>query len=249
MTSPIKPFNIPGRVILDGESGYAVNIPLSDQGFRYELSVNPEVYHRILAKRIELGIEIVDFPEAIAKKVPRKKMRWSDIPCPKCHAKNSMSEISYAYLPSQYDEIDIEINLIEHVGGHEPEIACRDCMWRGDKDELKDFWREFQGSDPLAKAPWHVEDLGKGMRARYQRTLSDSFNFDWGGTAGYRYGVDHHTQIHCERCCCTPTEDSGCNSPAAGHFTVGLKSKIPDLHRKWAEASAAFHLSDLVRHP
>lgn len=249
MTSPIKPFDIPDRVIIDVESGYAINIPLCDQGIPYEFLIEPEVYARILAKRKEIGIEIVDFPRARSKTVLKKKLRWTAIPCPRCHARNSMSEISYAYLPDAYDEVVIPINLTEHVGGHEPELACRECMWRGDKDELRTLWQDFQGSDPLAKAPWHVEDLGQGMRARWQRTLADSLNFDWGGTAGYRYGVDFHIQIHCERCCCTPTEESGCHSPAAGHFTVATKSKIPNLYRKWAEASAAFHLADLVRHP
>ncbi len=179
----------------------------------------------------------------------KKKVPWAAIPCPKCHAEKCISEISYAYLPGPYEEVEIKIKLIERVGGHEPEIACRQCRWSGSKDQLRDLWREFHGADPLAKARWHGEDLGQGMFVMYQRTLSDSFNFDWGGTAGYRYGVDFHIQLHCERCCCTPTKESGCNSPAAGHFTVGSKSDIPNLYRKWAEANAAFHLADQIRHP
>lgn len=249
MTSPIKPFDFPDRVIIDWESGYALNIPLSEQGIFSEFMIDPEVYSRLLAKRNGLGIEIVDFPGTGAKKLLQKRMRWNAIPCPRCHASNSMLVISYAYLPDAYDEVTIPINLTEHVGGHEPEIACRECMWRGTKDELRALWQEFQGSDPLARARWQVEELRKGIRARYQRALADSINFEWGGTAGFRYGVDFHIQIHCERCCCIPTEESGCNSPAAGLFTVATKSKIPNLYRKWAETSADFHLADLVRHP
>ena len=248
MTSPIKPFNIPARVIMDSESGYAINIPLCEQGIRYEFDIKPEVYSRILARRKEMGIELEDFPEATTKRVPKKKVPWAAMPCPKCHAEKCMSEISYAYLPNAYDEVEIKINLTERVGGHQPEIACRECMWSGSKNELKDLWREFHGTNPLAKAPWEVEDLGKGMRIRYQRTLANSFDFDWGGTAGYRYGVDFHTQIHCQRCCCNPTEEFGCNSPAAGHFTVASRGKISNLYCEWAEASAAFHLADPVRH-
>ena len=173
-----------------------------------------------------------------------KKRRWTSIPCPKCSAKNSMREISYAYLPNARErDAKCSIRMSERVGGNEPEIACIECNWRGSKNKLRELWYEFRGSDPLVNAPWGFEELGLGMRARFQRTLTNSFNFDWGGTAGYRYGVDFHTQIHCEICCCTPTVEFGCKSPAAGFFIVGSK-----VMRDWAVSNATFHLSDKKRH-
>ena len=155
-----------------------------------------------------------------------------------------MSEISYAYLPDARKwNAERSFRLSERIGGNEPEIACAECNWRGSKNTLSELWLEFQGANPLVNAPWGIEELGQGMRARYQRTLTDSFNFDWGGTAGYRYGVDFHTQIHCELCCCTPTVEFGCKSPAAGFFTVESKGMS-----EWAISNASFHLADRYRH-
>lgn len=57
---PVKSFEMPSRVILDSQSGYAVNIPLHYQ-FRFKIDVNSELLARIMAKRKELGIEIVDW--------------------------------------------------------------------------------------------------------------------------------------------------------------------------------------------
>ncbi len=95
---------------------------------------------------------------------------------------------------------------------------------------------------------WEVLDLGQGLTVRYYRTVTNSSQ-PIGGTAGYKYGVDLHDTIHCAECCCSASADYGCDQPAAGTFTIGIRyghHEAADLLRRTA---AECHLRDPVRHP
>lgn len=56
----VPPFDIPGEVFIDPQTGYAVNIPLGYQGYPGWQHDQPEVIQRIQLLRRELGIIIDD---------------------------------------------------------------------------------------------------------------------------------------------------------------------------------------------
>ena len=56
----VPPFDIPGEVFIDPQTGYAVNIPLGYQGYPGWQHDHPEVIQRIQLLRRELGIIIDD---------------------------------------------------------------------------------------------------------------------------------------------------------------------------------------------
>ncbi len=71
------PFDLPSTVILDDESGYAVNVPLIHQGYPYWWEDNPEAVARIMTRRRELGIEVDDFPNG---SLPERRTDIADQP-------------------------------------------------------------------------------------------------------------------------------------------------------------------------
>jgi hypothetical protein len=58
---------IPDVLVIDSASGYAVNVPVTEQNYPFWWNDRPEVYARILQTRTELGIEVVDFPDGVTK--------------------------------------------------------------------------------------------------------------------------------------------------------------------------------------
>lgn len=65
MTSPSKKFDIPEQIIVDLTHGYAINIPLENQGFKSMLDVPGDVLESIKEARKEFGLVIDDFPSPI----------------------------------------------------------------------------------------------------------------------------------------------------------------------------------------
>lgn len=57
------PFALPDKVIIDDQSGYAVNVPFIHQGYVGWWDDDPETTQRILDTRKRLGITVEDFPD------------------------------------------------------------------------------------------------------------------------------------------------------------------------------------------
>jgi len=58
---------MPDVLIIDSASGYAVNVPVTEQNYPFWWNDRPDVYARILQARKELGIELVDFPDGVSQ--------------------------------------------------------------------------------------------------------------------------------------------------------------------------------------
>jgi hypothetical protein len=177
-----------------------------------------------------------------------RNQRWDRLDCPKCGAKRSLSKYQYAQLPNScviYDNSP-RLDFLAYV--NQPELGCGFCSWEGSKKELREFWTEFPDGNPQTNAPWYLKKLESKMWVRYKTTLALTDFYSWGGTADYSKGIDYHTEVHCESCCCKPSTQFGCKNPAAGRFTV---SSYPNNvnWRNWCQVSATFHLSDGRRHP
>jgi hypothetical protein len=100
---------------------------------------------------------------------------------------------------------------------------------------------------PDADISWQVEDLGGGVVARYRRTIARKTRVI-SGTGGYREGVDFHSEIHCEACCCAASEAEGCRHPAGGFFVIGGRAGGASVWQISIATLAALHLQDPIRH-
>jgi len=68
----------------------------------------------------------------------KRKSAWTSLPCPGCGAKKTIREISYGYPAGPGDDTKFA------NGGCCPlldgaEISCRECDWRGSKEDLRIF--------------------------------------------------------------------------------------------------------------
>ena len=106
---------------------------------------------------------------------------------------------------------------------------------------------DFDYPSPDPDISWQVRDLGDGVIARYRRTIARKTRVIT-GTGGYREGVDFHTEIHCDACCCTPSEVEGCRHPAGGFVVISGRSGCASVWQISIATLAALHLQDLIRH-
>jgi hypothetical protein len=72
MIRPESSINIPDTVIIEPESGLAINIPVSQQWWPGWWEEMPDTYNRILELRKKHGIVIDDFPEGTERTVPKR---------------------------------------------------------------------------------------------------------------------------------------------------------------------------------
>lgn len=106
---------------------------------------------------------------------------------------------------------------------------------------------QFEYSQPNADISWEVKDQGGGIVARYRRTIALKTSAI-SGTAGYRKGIDLHTEIHCAECCCEATVETACRKPAGGFVIVGMQGGCPGTWEVLVSTMKASHLQDAVRH-
>lgn len=179
----------------------------------------------------------------------KRRAIWTSLPCPECGAEKSKLEIFSCFVQGT---LEMALNLLKsrQFVGRQTGFKCRQC--KRDEDEEFEEDNEFDYTPREIVRPagieWTVVDLGSGIFARHRRTIAMQ-SAKVAGTAGYRYGVDFHVQIHCHECCCTPSPDKACTNPAGGLFVSAWKSGYKSMWEPWAKSSAEYHLKDPVRHP
>jgi hypothetical protein len=65
---------IPKQLIVDAVSGYAVNVPVTEQDYPGWWNDRPEVYARIKQARKDLGIDVIDFPNGVSQPTDKIEM-------------------------------------------------------------------------------------------------------------------------------------------------------------------------------
>lgn len=179
----------------------------------------------------------------------KRLANWTSLPCPECNADKSRLEIFSCFVQGAY-ETGQNLLQSERFVGHPTGFKCRQC--KIDEDDDFEDENEFDYTPRENVLPrgieWTVVDLSQGIFARYRRTIAMQ-RAEVAGTVGYKYGVDFHVQIHCQKCCCAPSPDKACAKPAGGRFTAAYKSGYKTMWEPWAKSSTGYHLKDPVRHP
>ena len=180
----------------------------------------------------------------------RKNFALAALPCPTCGADKPKLEVIHGFLFYQISPKKF-VTYVNPFLDNELGIQCRHCnendIGGGENDDTEFDYKRREDTRKIG-VEWTVADLGSGTYARCRRTLAMR-STEIGGTAGFKYGVDFHIQIHCEKCCCKPSEEQGCENPAAGTFTVAYKGGFRSMYEPWARSAARYHLKDPVRHP
>lgn len=64
---PDPGYPYPDDVIIDAQSGYAVNLPVTVQDYPGWWNDKPAIYGRLRQLRKDMGISVVDFPNGVSQ--------------------------------------------------------------------------------------------------------------------------------------------------------------------------------------